>query len=159
MVPGMTAVRAMVPSRSGWTRPWGVPASVTPDRSGGDGFDGADDGAGCPTATNGGYGGVQYALRYGVPIVAAGSQEDKPEAIARVAWSGVGRRIRSETPTPAAIRAAVRAVLDDRRYREAASRIGEHMAATRGMHRLAEIIGELIVANRQPGDPQPRRLS
>ena len=45
--------------------------------------------------TNGGYGGVQYALRYGVPIVATGGKEDKPEVGARVAWSGVGRRIRS----------------------------------------------------------------
>ena len=39
--------------------------------------------------TNGGYGGVQYALRYGVPIVATGGKEDKPEVGARVAWSGV----------------------------------------------------------------------
>ena len=38
--------------------------------------------------TNGGYGGVQYALRYGVPIVATGGTEDKPEVGARVAWSG-----------------------------------------------------------------------
>ncbi len=52
--------------------------------------------------TNGGYGGVQYALRYGVPIVATGGKEDKPEVGARVAWSGVGRRIRSENPKPAA---------------------------------------------------------
>jgi UDP:flavonoid glycosyltransferase YjiC (YdhE family) len=35
--------------------------------------------------TNGGYGGVQYALRYGVPIVATGGKEDKPEVGARVA--------------------------------------------------------------------------
>ena len=50
--------------------------------------------------TNGGYGGVQYALRYGVPVVTSGGQEDKPEVGARVAWSGVGRRLKSETPTP-----------------------------------------------------------
>jgi UDP:flavonoid glycosyltransferase YjiC (YdhE family) len=30
--------------------------------------------------TNGGYGGVQYALRYRVPIVATGGKEDKPDA-------------------------------------------------------------------------------
>lgn len=46
--------------------------------------------------TNGGYGGVQYALRHGVPIVAAERHEDKPEVIARVAWSGVGRRISAD---------------------------------------------------------------
>lgn len=97
--------------------------------------------------TNGGYGGVQYALRYGVPIVAAGTQEDKPEVVARVAWSGVGRRIRSEAPSPAAIRRAVRAVLDDRRYRYrgAAHAIAERMAAARGVHHLAEIVDRLVV--------------
>ncbi|GAB1515154.1 glycosyltransferase [Actinophytocola sp. KF-1] len=52
--------------------------------------------------TNGGYGGVQYALRHGVPIVAAGAHEDKAEVIARVAWSGAGRRLRTEHPPPSA---------------------------------------------------------
>lgn len=100
--------------------------------------------------TNGGYGGVQYALRYGVPIVAAGSHEDKPEVIARVAWSGVGRRLRTEHPSPAAIRHAVRAVLDDVRYREAALDIAERMAASRGAQELARIVDGLI-AQRRPG--------
>jgi UDP:flavonoid glycosyltransferase YjiC (YdhE family) len=107
--------------------------------------------------TNGGYGGVQYALSYGVPIVAAGSHEDKPEVIARVAWAGVGRRIRTETPTPAAIRHAVRAVLDDHRYRDTARRIAERMTATRGVHRLAEIADELIAQRRRTSlTQQPR---
>lgn len=46
--------------------------------------------------TNGGYGGVHYALRYGVPIVATGG----PEVGARIAWSGVGIRFKQETPSP-----------------------------------------------------------
>ena len=58
--------------------------------------------------TNGGYGGVQYALRYGVPIVTSSGQEDKPEVAGRIAWSGVGRRLKTETPSPAAVGAAVR---------------------------------------------------
>ncbi len=94
--------------------------------------------------TNGGYGGVQYALRYGVPIVAAGAHEDKAEVIARVAWSGVGRRLRTEHPPPAALRRAVRAVLADGRYRDAARRLSGRMAATRGVERLAEIVDDLI---------------
>lgn len=40
--------------------------------------------------TNGGYGGVQNALRHGIPMVITGGQEDKPEVAARVAWSGTG---------------------------------------------------------------------
>ena len=94
--------------------------------------------------TNGGYGGVQYALRYGVPLVAAGSHEDKPEVIARIAWTGVGRRLRTDTPTPAALRRAVRAVLDDPGYRRAARRIADRMATTRGVHHLADIVDALI---------------
>jgi UDP:flavonoid glycosyltransferase YjiC (YdhE family) len=100
-------------------------------------------------------GGVQYALRHGEPIVAAGSHEDKPEVIARVAWSGVGRRVRTETPTPAAIRRAVRAVLDDHRYRDAARRVAGSMATTRGVHRLAEIVDEVIAGSRRAGSPRP----
>jgi UDP:flavonoid glycosyltransferase YjiC (YdhE family) len=93
--------------------------------------------------TNGGYGGVQYALRYGVPIVAVGAHEDKPEVIARVAWSGVGRRLRTEHPTPAALRRTVLAVLADRRYRDAARHMSECMAAAPGVSRLAEIVDDL----------------
>src|SRR5262249_49014124 len=68
--------------------------------------------------TNGGYGGVQYALRYGVPIVATGGKEDKPEVGARVAWSGVGRRIRTDRPTPRALRRDILAVLNEPRHRQ-----------------------------------------
>jgi UDP:flavonoid glycosyltransferase YjiC (YdhE family) len=103
--------------------------------------------------TNGGYGGVQHALRHGIPIVAAGRQEDKPEVIARVAWSGAGRRIRSETPAPARIRRDVRAVLDDDRYRAAARRMAERMATTRGPDHLAEIVDAVVATHRQR---QPR---
>lgn len=102
--------------------------------------------------TNGGYGGVQYALRYGVPIVAVGgSHEDKPEVLSRIAWSGVGRRIMTETPTPTAVRRAVRAVLDDDRYGDAARGIAARMAASGGVHRLAEIVDELIARRRSSG--------
>jgi UDP:flavonoid glycosyltransferase YjiC (YdhE family) len=94
--------------------------------------------------TNGGYGGVQYALRYGVPIVTSGGQEDKPEVAARIAWSGVGRRLRTETPSPDAVGAAVRAVLRDPAYRASAQRIAASMGQAGGMPYLAEVVDELI---------------
>lgn len=90
--------------------------------------------------TNGGYGGVQYALRHGVPIVTSSGKEDKPEVAARVAWSGVGRRINTENPTPAAVGAAVRSVLREPRYRAHAQRIGESMAQADGIHRLLDLV-------------------
>ena len=93
--------------------------------------------------TNGGYGGVQYALRYGVPIVATGGKEDKPEVGARVAWSGVGRRIRTEHPSPRALRRAIRGVLGVPKYREASRRIAADMAAAPGFDGLTAVIDEL----------------
>jgi MGT family glycosyltransferase len=93
--------------------------------------------------TNGGYGGVQYALSYGVPIVTSSGQEDKPEVAARVAWSGVGRRIKTEVPSPEQVGAAVRAVLRNSSYRESAQRIAASMARAGGVARLAEIVDEL----------------
>ncbi|HTQ16160.1 glycosyltransferase [Mycobacterium sp.] len=93
--------------------------------------------------TNGGYGGVQYALRYGVPVVATGGKEDKPEVGARVKWSGVGRRLRTEHPSPRALRRAIVAVLNQPRYRDASRRIAADMAAAPGFARLAEVVDNL----------------
>lgn len=97
--------------------------------------------------TNGGYGGVQYALRYGVPIVATGGKEDKPEVGARVAWSGVGRRIRSERPKVGALRRDILAVLNQPSYRQASRRMAADMAAAPGFKGLADIVDRLASAN------------
>ncbi len=102
--------------------------------------------------TNGGYGGVQYALRYGVPIVATGGKEDKPEVGARVAWSGVGRRLRTEQPTPRALRRNILAVLEQPRYREASRRMATAMAASPGFAGLADVVDRLVG---EPKDSEP----
>jgi UDP:flavonoid glycosyltransferase YjiC (YdhE family)/uncharacterized protein YndB with AHSA1/START domain len=82
--------------------------------------------------TNGGYGGVQYALANGVPLVVAGATEDKPEVAARVQWAGVGIDLRKGKPQPQAIRKAVRTVLETPGYRQRATRfqaeIGQYKA-------------------------------
>ena len=93
--------------------------------------------------TNGGYGGVQYALRYGVPIVATGGKEDKPEVGARVAWSGVGRRIRSERPSPRALHRDILAVLNQPHYRQASRHVAADMSAAPGFAGLADIVDRL----------------
>ena len=78
--------------------------------------------------TNGGYGGVQMALAHGVPMVVAGGSEEKPEIAARVAWVGAGIDLRTRRPSPARIRAAVRAVLATPGYRARAAALREEMA-------------------------------
>jgi len=81
--------------------------------------------------TNGGYGGVQYALAHGVPLVVAGASEEKPEVAARVHWSGTGINLSTGRPTQPAVRAAVRSVLQDCNYRQRAAELGAEMARYR----------------------------
>lgn len=73
--------------------------------------------------TNGGYGGVQYALRHGVPLVVAGETSDKAEVAARVEHSGVGIDLGTATPSPEAVRDAVDRVRQHDSYRAAAQRL------------------------------------
>ncbi len=79
--------------------------------------------------TNGGFGGVQLALAHGVPMVAAGTTEDKIEVTARVAHSGVGINLRTQTPSSAQVREAVRAVLADGHYARRAQELAVEIAA------------------------------
>jgi UDP:flavonoid glycosyltransferase YjiC (YdhE family) len=104
--------------------------------------------------TNGGYGGVQYALRYGLPIVATGGKEDKPEVGGRVLWSGVGLRIRSEQPNPRALRRAIRRVLREPRYRDASRRIAADMADGPGFDGLTATVDALISPSTPSDHPQ-----
>ena len=90
--------------------------------------------------TNGGYGGVQYALRYRLPIVTTGGKEDKPEVGARVAWSGTGLRLRTERPTAKALRRAILTVLREPRYRQASQRIAAEMHEYGGFAALLDIV-------------------
>ncbi|MHA7154745.1 glycosyltransferase [Arthrobacter sp. TMN-50] len=90
--------------------------------------------------TNGGYGGVHFALRHGVPLVVAGETEEKTEASARIAWSGTGINLRTNRAKPAAVAAAVRTVLSDTSYREASQRIGASIQASRGVEGLVDLV-------------------
>ena len=89
--------------------------------------------------TNGGYGGVHYALAHGVPIVVAGMTEDKAEVSARVEWSGIGMNLRTNTPTPAKVAAAVDRVLADRPTRPRA-RLAAEIAAAPGAAGILPLI-------------------
>jgi UDP:flavonoid glycosyltransferase YjiC (YdhE family) len=78
--------------------------------------------------TNGGYGSVNQALSFGIPLVAAGLTEDKADVNARIAWSGAGIDLATNNPTPEAIRRAVRTVLDEPGHRREARRLAAAFA-------------------------------
>lgn len=94
--------------------------------------------------TNGGYGGVHYALEHGVPLVVAGMTEDKAEVAARVQWSGVGVNLRTNAPTPDAVGAGVRRVLADPGFAERSRTIGEAIRASSGLAGLETALAGLI---------------
>lgn len=94
--------------------------------------------------TNGGYGSVQSALAHGVPLVVAGTGEDKAEVATRVAWSGAGINLHSNEPTAAMVATAVRKVVREPRYRARARLLAEEMAALDGRAAIAASVADLL---------------
>lgn len=98
--------------------------------------------------TNGGWGGVTAALASGVPLVVAGGDIDKPEIAARVAWTGAGVDLRTGTPSPGAVREAVRRVLGDPGFRTAAARIAAGFALHDAPREAADLLEKLAETRR-----------
>ncbi len=93
--------------------------------------------------TNGGYGGTQFALAHGIPLVVAGETEDKMEVAARVEWAGAGINLRKQRPSPGEVRDAVKEVLVKPVYRENARRIQSDFAKYDAPTRAAELLETL----------------
>lgn len=96
--------------------------------------------------TNGGYGGVHFAMEHGAALVTAGLTEDKIEVTARVAWSGVGIDLHTDRPTAEQVRDAVRCVIVDPAYRERSAAIGRDIIASPGVAGLETVLTELVAS-------------
>lgn len=94
--------------------------------------------------TNGGFGSIQIALANGVPVVAYGNTEEKPEIANRVQWSGVGRGIRRKTADPAELRATVMRVLNNSMYRQKARAIARKLSALDAPAEAANLLEQLL---------------
>ena len=99
--------------------------------------------------TNGGFGGVHFALANGVPIVAGGITEDKPEIGNRVAYAGVGINLKTNMPSPEQVRAAIKQVLSTPSYREKARELQAELARHDAPAEAAALL-EQLAATRQP---------
>jgi MGT family glycosyltransferase len=93
--------------------------------------------------TNGGYGSVNQAMSFGIPLVTAGLTEDKADVNARVAWSGVGIDLATNEPTPQALREAVRSVLDNANYRRRASLMADEFHGIDTRYEILRIVNEV----------------
>ena len=93
--------------------------------------------------TNGGYGSVNQAMSFGIPLVTAGLTEDKADVNARVAWSGVGIDLATNEPTPQALREAIRTVLDEPNYRLRASLLAEEFDGIDTRSEILRIVSQV----------------
>jgi MGT family glycosyltransferase len=95
--------------------------------------------------TNGGYGSVNQAMSFGIPLVTAGMTEDKADVNLRVAWAGVGVNLATNQPTQEALRAAIRTVLDRPAYRMRASQMADEFARIDTRSEILSIIKQVVV--------------
>ena len=100
--------------------------------------------------THAGHGSVVKALAAGVPMVMMPFGRDQVEIAARAAYAGAGVRIRPGA-SPARIARAVREVLDDSAFREAAARAARTIAAEQSRDAAADALEELVGASRSDG--------
>jgi MGT family glycosyltransferase len=98
--------------------------------------------------TNGGYGGLHFALAHGVPLVVAGDSEEKPELVARVNWSGVGVGMRTKRPGRLQLREAVRKVLGEAEYAARAAAMQAEMADYGGARHAVDLLEQLAGVRR-----------
>ena len=97
--------------------------------------------------SNGGFGSVQLAIAHGVPMVVAGTSEDKKEVTAHVAWSGTGVNLRTNRPSPRALADAVARVVREPTFREHSLALRAQTAGQRPAEAAADLLEDLAVAS------------
>ncbi|HEX6260808.1 MAG TPA: nucleotide disphospho-sugar-binding domain-containing protein, partial [Woeseiaceae bacterium] len=93
--------------------------------------------------TNGGYGGVCIALAHGVPLVVAGTTEDKMEVANRVAHCGVGLNLKTNRPSADQVRSAVRTLRSNRSFAERAGSIKDELTMHDAQKEAAALLEQL----------------
>ena len=91
---------------------------------------------------------TQYALRRGIPVVAAGTLGHQVETAARVAWSGLGIDLRTRRPDPLAIRHAVLRIREDGSILAALARVASQFATHDAEAALADVVDEVAARAR-----------
>ena len=98
--------------------------------------------------TNGGYGGICIALSQGVPVISAGTTEDKMEVGNRVTYCGVGLNLRTNRPTAEQVRVAVREVMTRPAYADRARAIQADLARHDAAQEAAALLEQLARTRR-----------
>lgn len=99
--------------------------------------------------TNGGYGGICIALAQGVPVISAGTTEDKMEVGNRVAHAGVGLNLKTNRPNVEQLKNAVMSVLNDRQFAERATAVKDELDTHNAAGEAADLL-ERLAETKQP---------
>lgn len=94
--------------------------------------------------TNGGYGGANISLGYGIPMVIGGATEDKMEVAMRVTVSGTGINMKTMKPSPEKLKAAVHEVFSNPKYKQNALRLKKEIESYDSVVLLDQAIRELM---------------
>ena len=96
------------------------------------------------TITHAGLNTVLDSMANGVPVVAVPITYEQPAIARRVEWAGAGRTSALPRLTPARLREAATAVLEQGAYRAAARRMATAIATAGGTRRAADIVEEAV---------------
>lgn len=94
--------------------------------------------------TNGGYGSVTQGLSHGVPLILAGTTEDKMDTAVRVVSVGAGINLLQEMPSIEDMRSAVRDILTDEKYAKNAAEIGKQLNSLGGAEKACHLLEKLV---------------
>lgn len=78
--------------------------------------------------TNGGYGGVMLGIQNRLPLIVAGLHEGKNEICARIGFFKYGINLKTETPQPSQIKAAVDIIFSDNTYRNNVNKLANEFS-------------------------------
>ena len=101
--------------------------------------------------TNGGFGGVQFAIANRVPSIVAGDGEDKPEVAARVAWSGAGVSLKTGRPSSGMIATSVREVLASAALRASVDKLASEATSLNALGTIADSLEGVTTARSTRG--------
>ncbi|MEI7256535.1 glycosyltransferase [Dickeya dadantii] len=93
--------------------------------------------------TNGGYGSLNAALSHGVPLIVAGTGEDKLETAARVVFAGCGLNLGTSTPGEQQIADAVTRILEQPGYTQRARWVQADCARHHALEAIAEEVAAI----------------
>jgi UDP:flavonoid glycosyltransferase YjiC (YdhE family) len=94
--------------------------------------------------THAGHNTVCESLAHGLPLVLAPVRDDQPVIAGQVVDAGAGIRVKFGRVRAPELRAAVLAVLDEPRYREAAARVGASLRGAGGAEAAADHLETLL---------------